>query len=229
MTYKYPYSSQTKRRLTKLREGQDYYIWHAEKSDLQRTVNQMNKAVIEIGGPTEYGYFFLDGITFSTKPIITNVSSNPQPYAHNTKKLASMVDELVDGANMPYDDNSVSVLLMAAISGSSDWWVELSDEEKDEKSHIFDKENDTAGLEMGQFALGTLPLNEVKFAQRIHIYAEAYRTLDKSGLLFCDGGVEDIVSLQHVGFTVVAYLQEHVRAENWFGISYEFIMQKQVP
>jgi hypothetical protein len=95
MTFQYPYSSEAKRRLAKLHEGQDYCVWHAEKSDLQLTINQMDKPVIEIGGPTDCGYFFLDDITFSSKPTITNISSNPLPYAHSAKKLASMVDELV--------------------------------------------------------------------------------------------------------------------------------------
>jgi hypothetical protein len=227
MAFQYPYNSETRRRIAKLREGQDYYIWHAEKSDFQPIIDQMDKPVIEIGGPTDSGYFFLDGITFSSKPTITNISSNPLPYAHDAKKLASMVDELVDGTDMPYGDGCVSIFLMAAISGSSDWWVELSDKEKDKQSRVFNKENDIAGLEAGQFALGTLPLSKVKFAQRLRMYSEAHRALDKGGLLFCDGGVDDIVSLKRLGFTLVAYLQEHVRAENWFGISYAFVMQKQ--
>jgi hypothetical protein len=226
VTFQYPYDSATRHRLADSREGQDYYIWHAERSNLQLVIDQMKKPVIEIGGPTDCGYFFLDGIAFNSKPTITNISSNPLPYAPDAKKLASMVDELVDGTRMPYDANSISVFLMAAISASSDWWVELSDEEKDKQSHIFDKENDVAGLEMGQFALGTLPLEKVSCSQRIHIYSEAYRALDKGGLLFCDGGVDDIVSLKHLGFKLIAYLQEQVQTENWFGISYEFVMQK---
>jgi hypothetical protein len=226
MAFPYPYNSRTKRRIAKLRDGQDYYVWHAEKSDLQRIVNQMNKPVIEIGGPTDSGYFFLDGLTFSSKPTITNISSNPQPFATNAKKLAGMVDELVDGTKMSYGDSSVSVFLMAAISGSSDWWVGLSDEEKDKKSHIFNKENDIAGLEAEQFAIGTLPFDKVKFAQRIYIYSEAYRALEEGGLLFGDGGVDDIVSLTRLGFKPITYLQEHIKTENWYGISYEFVMQK---
>jgi hypothetical protein len=186
----------------------------------------VDKPAVEIGGPTDSGYFFLDGITFSTKSAITNISPNPPPYAHNAKRLSSMVDELVDGTNMPYADNSVGVFLIGSISGSSDWWVELSNKEQEKKSSIFNRESDIAGLEAGQFALGTLPLAKVKFAQRIHIYSEAYRALDRGGLLFCDGGVEDIVSLKRLGFNLVAYLQEQVRAENWFGISYEFVVQK---
>lgn len=226
MAFQYPYHSKTKRRLAKLRKGQDYYIWRAEKSDLQRTVSQMDKPIIEIGGPTDSGYFFLDDLTLSSKPRITNISSNPQPYAINAKRLASMVDELVDGTNMPYDDGSVSAFLMTAISISSDWWVGLSDEEKEKKSPIFDRENDIAALEVEQFALGTLPFDKVEFAQRLRMYREAYRALEEGGLLFGDGGVDDIVSLQRLGFRLVTYLQEHVHVENWFGISYEFVVQK---
>ncbi len=54
---------------------------------------------------------------------------------------------------------------MAAMSGSSDWWVELSDTDKEKAKPQFEMEYDISELEMGQFSLGTLPRGKVRYAQ----------------------------------------------------------------
>lgn len=227
MKFHYPYKSKNRNTFRKLRLNQDYSVWVKPGIDLSKEIAKLHKPVIEIGGPTDYGYYFLDGVELNTKPIITNISDNPLPYGKNAKKLAAQVHETIDGRNMPYDDNSVGVFLMAAMSITDDWYVQLSEQERDKVGEQIEKEFDVAQLEMEQVAIGVLSPSEVKFAQRIQIYREVKRVLCDGGLFFSDGGLEEICVLQRMGFELVTFTQEHIRAnQGWTGISYEFVMQK---
>lgn len=219
MTHKYPYNSQLKTKLSNLREGIDYALWLGDTSVAER-LRSLKGPVIEIGGPTDRGFYFLDNIELHSRPNITNISSNPVLHGDNVSELAEQVDDLMDATKMPYADSSVDVFLMSAMSRSSDWWVELNDEEKEKVRSQFTDEFEIARLEMGQVAAGILGADEVKQAQRIKIYLEVNRCLAKGGLFFADGGIDDIVILQKLGFELVACLE---LAED-YGVSYEFVM-----
>lgn len=220
MSYSYPYKSSLRKELAQFKAGLDYQIW--QTSDLANLTANIHKPVIEIGGPTQDGFFYLEGVTFNSKPEITNISRNPSPYNSDYQKLATQVSAQMDATDMSYDDSSVGVFLMSAMSISSDWWVELDEEEKNRQKVIFEKESKIARFEMGQVAMGHLEPIDVTHAQRIMIFSEIQRCLCKDGLLFSDGGIEEIVILQKMGFEIIACLQF---AEE-YGLSYEFVAKK---
>lgn len=220
MSFKYPYQYQLRKELQQSVSGSQHRVWQSK--DISELAKQIKKPVIEIGGPTEEGFFFANDVVFSHRPVITNITRNPQPYSHNAKKLSDQVDELMDATAMPYDNNSVGIFLMAAMSLSSDWWVELSDKEKDEATDTFDSEFIEARFETGQVATGIRDIKSVKDAQRIKIYLEVARCLEKGGLFFTDGGVEEIIILQKIGFELIASLQ--ILEEN--EMSYDFVVAK---
>jgi hypothetical protein len=227
MKHRYPYASRNRKELKKLRRDQDYMIWQRPDLDLQRIVAGLQKPFVEIGGPTEDGFYFLDGLDLNTEPIITNITDNPLPYAKNAKQLAAKVKEILDARAMPYEDGSIGIFLMSGMSITSDWYVELPEDEYAKVGSRVDKEFDIAKLEMDQVALGTLAPDKVKYAQRIPMYREVYRSLCDGGLFFSDGGVEELCILQRLGFTLLAYTQEQIRAEQgWTGIFYEFVVRK---
>lgn len=221
MSFYYPYRSGLKKYLANLQEGRDYQIWGA--STVQKLVSKVNKPIIEIGGPTENGFFFLDKVAMSSEPVIANISLNPVPYSDNSAKLAAAVAKNLDGKKMPYEDNSIGMFLVLAMSYSSDWWVELSEAEQAKATPVFEMEFAKAKFEMGKVAAGLLSPDEAKWAQRVQIYLEIYRTLDDSGLLFTDGGIEEIIILQKMGFELVSLLQ---MIEVDKQISYEFVAIK---
>jgi len=220
MSFKYPYKSYLRKQLQKSKAGLDYQVWRA--GDLSRLITNIQKPVIEIGGPTQDGFFFLDDVSFNTEPTITNISQNPLPFSANASKLAKQVAVLLDATAMPYDDSSVGVFLMASMSLSSDWWVELSAEDKEKASTKFEQEFANARFEMGQVAAGILDPTAVKNAQRVKIYLEVSRCLDKDGLFFTDGGIEEIAILKGMGFELIACLQVTEK----YGFSYEFVVAK---
>ncbi len=220
MTYRYIYNSKLRDELSRRVEGVDYGIW--QRSSLSDLVSGLNKPTIELGGPTQDGFYFLESVEFTTKPIITNISLNPLPFSPHSPELAKQVDEVLDATSMPYADSSVGIFLMSAMSISSDWWVELSDEEKEKAVPVFEAEAVDARLEMGRVATGIQDPKTAEHAQRIKIFCEINRCLEENGLLFTDGGVEEIAILRQMNFELIACLQV-VKDD---GIGYEFVMVK---
>ena len=221
MSYQYIYTSWLRNELVHKVRDTDYKIWQSE--NLQDLVTNIDKPIIEIGGPTQLGFYFLDGIQLNTKPIITNISSNPQPFSPDSAQLGKQVDEIFDATKMPYANDSVGICMMSAMSISSDWWVELPEDEIEIASTTFKAELLNAEFEMGQVAIGVLNPGSAKDAQRVKIYSEVARCLTKGGLFFTDsGGIEEIIILKQMGFELIACLQ----TKDEHGISYEFVAVK---
>lgn len=205
MTHTYPYTSKAATELLNLTEGIDYAIWR--HGDVQELVTKANGQIVEIGGPSEDGFHFLDGVVLPSEVVITNLSDAPSPHSPLASELASKVTQRVDGRKMPYADDSIGIFLMAFMSLADDSWLELDDDEKEKQSPVFEATYAKARLEMGQVAAGHLPPPQASHAQRIQIYREVHRCLAQSGLFFTDGGIEEIVILQKMGFQLVAALQ----------------------
>ena len=216
----YPFPSQLKNQLRDRVGNFDYRIWQSK--NIQTLVEAISSPVIEIGGPTLDGFYFLDDIKFKSKLTITNISHNPMPFSADSSKIAKQVVEVFDATKMPYPDKSIGVFLMAAMSITSDWWVELPGSEKEKASSQFEAEFANARFEMGQVAAGILDPQDVKDAQRIKIYHEVARCLEKDGLFFTDGGIEEITILKQLGFELLACLQ----LVEGNGFSYEFVVAK---
>lgn len=226
MTFYYPYHSSLLADTKTWKKGRDYTVWQ-DNPPIEKRVAGTKGAIIEIGGPTDLGFYFLDGIALPVKPIITNMNNNPMPYAENAIELAGLVDEIIDARKMPFAADSIGIFLMAAMSLSSDWWVNLSEAEKDKVEDKVDEEFDKAKMEMGLVATGVIAPNKAVYAQRVQIYREVYRTLKHGGLFFSDGSLEDIVILKQLGFKLVAFLQYQDQGiDGWQNLAYEFVMSK---
>lgn len=226
MSHHYPYESTLAAAIKNWKKGQDYLIWQ-NAEPLTKRIEHIHGPIIEIGGPTDTGFYFLDGIDLPSKPLITNISDNPSPYAEHASEIARQVEAIVDATQLPYADGSVGAFLMAAMSVSSDWWVGLSDTEKDAAATKIDEAFNNAKMEMGQVAAGVMEPEAATHALRIRIYREIHRALTKGGLLFCDGSLEDIVILKRLGFTLVAFLQYQDQGiDGWQNLSYEFVVSK---
>lgn len=220
MTYSYIYPSNLRARIRQLTKDIDYKIWQTE--DVASLAGAVTKPIIEIGGPTQYGFYFLGDVELNSRPIITNITATPMRYSPDAEQLSKEVDQLVDGTNMPFASGSTGIFIMAAMSHTSDWWVGLPDKEKEAAQIEVEAELAASQLEVGQVALGVLDPKSVKNAQRIKIYLEVARCLETNGLFFTDGGVEEIAVLEEMGFEMIACLQV-VEA---LDIRYEFVVVK---
>lgn len=226
MTFHYPYPSSLLADTKTWKKGRDYTVWQDNPS-IEKRVAHTKGAIIEIGGPTDLGYYFLDGVALPVKPIITNLNNNPMPYAENAIELAGLVDERIDARKMPFANDSIGIFLMAAMSLSCDWWVNLSEAEKDKAEDKIDEEFDKAKMEMGLVATGIMASDKAAYAQRVQIYREVRRTLKNGGLFFTDGSIEDIVILKQLGFKLIAFLQyQDQNIDGWQNLAYEFVVCK---
>lgn len=219
MTYAYPFGSAYIKRLATLVNEQDYTLWSAIGFDLQAIVETLAKPIIEIAGPTRDGYYFLNGILFNSKPIITNISRKGPPFHSDSVKDSNLVTKLVDARNIPYKDISLSIILCSGLT-SLEHPAGSTEQEVTLKEAIL-------ALETEKVALGTMNPRDVKYAQRILFYTEAYRTLELGGLLFMTGTLSDIKILQGIGFTLKCFLQERLFDKySTKNICYEFVVQK---
>lgn len=226
MRFYYPFRSVWIRRLRTLKEGQDYFIWPSDaRQKVAAHIQSCKDPLVEVGGPTDTGFFFVDATPLPSRVEITNISSNPVPYDPKSVQLARLVAKVFDATKMPYADSSVGAFLMASMSFASTWWAELNEEQKEQASPTFEQEFARARLEMQQVAAGVLQPQEVTQAQRVKIYLEMHRALKDQGLLFADGTMEDIAILKRMGFELVALLA--VQEEGAF--AYEFVMIKKDP
>lgn len=218
MSYKYPFKSHKAAVLPKGEQGVDYDFWLAPSVDLAALWGDVAGPIIEIGGPSDLGYYFLNDITLTTKPVITNISRNPAPYAHEAKRLAAMIDEIVDGCRMQYDDESVGALLMAHITWIRDDWVERSDEEREQLLPQVERDNAAAAYETARIVAGIEKMEVARVAQYPQILREAARVLRPGGLLLIDGASTETFALMRLlSFETVGLLQDFEAYSNKTG------------
>jgi hypothetical protein len=224
----YPYKSRNRKVLAKLRKERDYTVWYRPGvSNLQGLISGVTKPLVEIGGPTPDGFYFLDNLELPSKIIVTNISSNPMPYSSEAEEIAHHISKIMDARKMPYEDGSIGCFLMSGMSMTNDWYMELSEADREKQAEQIESESDIAMLELAQAALGTIKSSEAKWAQRLQIFSEVERTLTDGGLFFTDGSLAEIIVLKNLGFRLLVYTQEHIRPEqNWDGLFYEFVVQK---
>lgn len=215
--YDYPFPSIDRqfRESTGKQEGKDYIRWTKEGFDLQETIANISKPIVELGGPTEDGYLMLEGVKLPSKPHITNVR-------RESVLSSQLIDELVDASQMPYEDRSLGLVLMQGLD-YTEKHAEIVNTPKD------DRATKQAKMELEQVASGALK-PEAAQGMRMKIYKEALRILTDGGLLIANGGINDIRALEKMDFELVSYDQEHLAKEEGLytgdGDSYEFVMIK---
>lgn len=133
-----------------------------------------------------------------------------------------MVDKHFDATSMPFENASVGIFLMSAMSISSDWWVELPDNEHAKQRDKIRTEFIHAKFEMSQIAAGIMRPDIATYAQRVKIYLEVHRCLEMGGLFFTDGNIDEIAILRQLGFELIACL---IIDETEY-MSYEIVAQK---
>jgi hypothetical protein len=232
-TYPFSMSEEEIEYSKNLKDGRDYFIWKKPGLNLQAELLSIDKPIIEIGGPTEDGFYFLDGLELKTKPVITNLYKSIPSYEKSKKETAlRYIEQEVDVMNMPYDDASVGVFLMKGMYISSGWSVDLDWYEADtiENEDRMNEELDKANLEVEQVAIGTLKPQNAKFSVRVKAYLEITKKLSGGGLLFTDAQLSELIVLQNLGFEILVYRQEQIRnykeITSWTGISYDVVMKK---
>ena len=212
------------------------YIWHNDNFNLQQEITNLgNLPIVEVGGPTIGGFYFLDDIELPSKPIISNIVDNPMPLLPEADTITEQIGELIDGRQMPFTDRTVGVILMSSMSRTEDWLAQLSE---DERNNPEDIEKDSKELVLAEqeeelAALGLLDFKDAKHSQRVQIYNEVNRVLCDGGIFISNGVLSDIQAIIRLDFKLVAIKQEYCpfnkelgNSQGYVGYSYDFVVQK---
>lgn len=230
MNYNYPFPSAIKREYEK--EGTSPEDVNSEAEiDLAEYMRTLGGPIVEIGGPSTDGYYFIDGLDLPTKPIISNVQEDGHSIDTSSPdaiKQRQLVDLEIDGTNMPFDDASVGVIMMSHMSHTDDSYLNLPQHEQEELLPITAKNTDQAIREMARIANNSLKPTEIQFSQRTQIYLESFRVLQPGGLLITDGESVDIEVLEHIGFELVKKLQHLGWRDGDPHTGYDFVVRKSV-
>lgn len=191
---------------------------------LQSIWDSVEKPIVEIGGPSDLGYRFLNNISLKSQPIITNISKNPAPYAAEPEVLAAMVEAVVDGRRMPYKDASIGAILMSSMSYMYDGDLDgASDEEMEKIMSKIGQEGIIARYEINRVIAGLEPFSSPIKAQRPAIYTEIRRVLAPGGLALICGEIEDVVLIKELGFDILVMAQDRIWGDS---ITCEVLAQK---
>ncbi|HKU19122.1 MAG TPA: hypothetical protein VJP80_07725 [Candidatus Saccharimonadales bacterium] len=165
--------------------------------DMQEAMDGLETPILEIGGPTSDGYFFLDNVTLPEPPYITNIVLPRNP------EYASYIDEVIDGRRLPFADGSVGAVIMSGLHkfiDPNELGVTLPNNPV-ERDILLARTHD----EMLRFAAGKIGIDEVKASNRLPIYVETNRVLMDYGYLLVEGcDVEDVQVLRSLNFAMVA-------------------------
>lgn len=152
-------------------------------AEIKSFIETCEGLVIEIAGPTLHGYSFMkeNDITMPSRLIVTNVSKKIHVW-NRVKNLMELhrVDDVADSINLPYGDNSVSILFVSNLSITASHGSEAINAAKHEY------------------------MNPLRPTTNLHLflYKEALRVLVHHGLIIQVGAfVEDLSAFSGYMFT----------------------------
>jgi hypothetical protein len=185
--------------VAKQRSGVDYLLWADDGFEVAEALAATKGELLEIGGPSFDGYYFLDGVELPRKLTISNIFEEPFAVERMDERAKKRIDKLVDARDLPYGNDSLGLVMAHYLSYA------LDDKPHTRKAHQSDKWN-IAMNEMAKIILGGLKAAEAKTALRVQFLCEAYRGLESGGLLITDGGLDELQIMQQIGFVPKAIL-----------------------
>lgn len=200
-TYQYPYESEVAR----LAEREKRKFWRLNKYktfstknfSLKSELQQLDGPYLELGGPTEEGYFHLDRLRLPKRVLLSNVEMPdfiPQEYRDS---VASSIDLVIDGGDIDLPDDSLGMVMASHIP-----YIPFDRFDSDEQLNLA-KDAPFRALEQG---VVTPDLLEVSL--RLKMASEVYRTLQPGGVYLTDGRFEDVAACELLGFQMMASVSD---------------------
>lgn len=201
----YPYPSTIAKEVIEAkRTNSEVDEWWKPGVDFQKLVAHLSGPILEIGGPTDIGYYFLDNIQLPSRVIISNIAKGTLRFAPNKDQLDKATETLIDGRDLPYPDNSLGMVLSAHISLVDDHKYDFSDISDDQLAAINQQieKSQMATHRMAQ--TGKIDQEALEVAQRIAIGHEVFAKLQPGGLYITDATSDELKAYHVLGFTETA-------------------------
>lgn len=198
--YYYPFKSSVAKDVRALRKlGDKERDWRHETIDLDEAFKKTRGPILEIGGPTATGYYYLENRKLSQKPIITNIDEG-----------MGKVNRIIDGRHLPCDDNSLGVVLSSHIPrydllDPKVHAIKLRFIRQRVWNHRLKKVNKMIA---DMFEKNYVHKNALKLSLRYAIAAEVFKKLKPGGLYLTDGRKDEVGVLNLLGFVPIAALDE---------------------
>ena len=183
--------------------------WWKPGVDFQKLVAHLSGPILEIGGPTDGGYYFLDNIQLPSRVIISNIAQGTLRFTPNKDELDKATEKLIDGRDLPYSDNSLGMVLSAHISLVDDHEYDFSDISDNQLATI-DQQIKRSGIATHRMAeTGEIDPEALEVAQRIAIGHEVFAKLQPGGLYITDATPDELNAYRVLGFTEIAHIDTH--------------------
>lgn len=188
--------------------------WHAPGEDIDKILHQIKGPILELGGPSELGYYFLDGQALPSRPIISNVIPDSQKYSPNREQFNSLTDLIIDGRNMEnVPDNSLGAVLTSYLSEVD------GDETEDQRDKVTTLMKEAASS-------GEISAELMEISLRLKIAQEVFRKLEPGGLYFTDTSPDELKAQELLGFTPIAVYDRSSADESNSTQRYDVVFQK---
>jgi len=225
----YPYASELAQQARELREdGIHINEWYAPGVDLDKAIAQAGSPVLEIGGPTESGYFFLDYRLLPSRAVVGNITDEVYGEYDSEGFMSRRdgVELLIDGRDLPFGDNSLGIVLSAHLPKydvGNPVIGPLTKKDFDEKVFNLAISSAKASLEE---VIRTKVVSNSALAKslRLAVAEEVYNKLKPGGLYFTDAETYEANAYEALGFDLIASFDEtelvHMtgRTENYLSI-----------
>ena len=208
----YPYASTLAERAAVIRaEGGIVGEWHAPGVDLDKEIRSASGPVLEIGGPSAHGYYFLENRMLPSRPVIGNVDQLLMEAEDSDLREDAGIDIILDGRDLPFVDNSLGVVLSSHLPKFDDEYQVIGPvAEKD-----FDQQVSAFAISYAKTILedvgqsGHIDSEALRSSLRLAIANEVYKKLLPGGLYFTDCESFEVEAYEAVGFEVLAHLNEN--------------------
>jgi hypothetical protein len=203
--FMYPYAS---RLASEVRVGRELGLapdeWHANGVDLDKVFRAIQAPILEIGGPTQSGYYFLDNRPLPSRPVIGNV--NDRYYDGET---IPGIDLIIDGRSLPVGNESLGMVLSGhlpkyEVNNSGDREPSEEDIVKDSDFAL-----ERANIMMQRVArTGMVSEEALSASLRLSIAKEVYTKLIPGGVYLTDADAFEVGAYEALGFEVLATIDE---------------------
>lgn len=205
--YHYPFESEFSKQFAEARaKGVVINEWHQPGLRLQEIISHLEGPILEIGGPSDQGYYFLHDVELPSRVIISNVTNTAMRFAPNAGRLQSMIEKIIDGRKVPYQDNSLGMVLSSHLSRVDEPNLDFStmtDEQQREWSERLERCEKAIKYAADT---GDITKEELKLSLRFGIACEVWRALKPGGIYMTDATDEEIKVYERIGFTTLAYI-----------------------
>jgi len=208
----YPYASTLAERVAVMRsEGHAVDEWYSPGNDLDIELRSAKGPVLEIGGPSARGYYFLENRTLPSRPVIGNIDQLLMEVESSNLREDAGIDIILDGRDLPFADNSLGVVLSSHLPKFDDEYQvvgPLTEKDFDQQVGVFAISYAKKLLEdVGQS--GHVDSEALRSSLRLAVANEVYKKLLPGGLYFTDCESFEVEAYEAAGFEVLAHLNEN--------------------